>query len=72
MIKEKEDTLLATCTPPHDIPGKAIAEFLPEGPGSDLLRELMARSELVLRDHRECRTKSTRRYSRHHDLAFLG
>ncbi len=50
-IKGREDTLLARCTPPHDIPGKAIAEFLPEGPGSDLLRELMARSELVLRDH---------------------
>jgi 2,3-bisphosphoglycerate-independent phosphoglycerate mutase len=50
-IKGREDTLLARCTPPHDIPDKAIAGFLPEGPGSDLLRELMARSELVLRDH---------------------
>ncbi len=46
-----EDTLPATCTPPHDIPGKAIDEFLPRGPGSELLRELMARSEAVLRDH---------------------
>ncbi len=50
-IKGREDTLLARCTPPHDIPDKAISGFLPEGPGSDLLRELMARSELVLRDH---------------------
>jgi len=50
-IKGREDTLLATCTPPHDIPDKAIAEFLPRGPGSHLLRELMTRSELVLRDH---------------------
>ncbi|MGB5925477.1 MAG: cofactor-independent phosphoglycerate mutase [Dehalococcoidia bacterium] len=50
-IKGREDTLLAKCTPPHDIPDKAIAGFLPKGPGSDLLRELMARSELVLRDH---------------------
>jgi len=50
-IKGGEDTLLARCTPPHDIPDKAIAGFLPKGPGSDLLRELMARSELVLRDH---------------------
>jgi len=50
-IKEKEDALLASCTPPHDIHDKAIDEFLPKGPGSDLLRELMARSELVLRDH---------------------
>ena len=45
------ETLLATCTPPHDIPNKPIAEFLPHGPGSELLQELMARSEAVLRDH---------------------
>jgi 2,3-bisphosphoglycerate-independent phosphoglycerate mutase len=50
-VKGREDTLLARCTPPHDIPDKAIAGFLPKGPGSDLLRELMAHSELVLRDH---------------------
>ena len=50
-IKGREDTLLATCTPPHDIPGKAINEFLPRGPGSDLLRDLMARSEAALRNH---------------------
>lgn len=50
-LKEREDTLLAICTPPHDIPNKAIADFLPKGPGSELLRDLMARSEDVLRDH---------------------
>jgi len=50
-IKGREDALLATCTPPHDIPGKSINEFLPRGPGSDVLRELMARSEIVLRNH---------------------
>ena len=50
-IRGREDTLLANCTPPHDIPDKIIAEFLPKGPGSDLLRDLMARSALVLRDH---------------------
>ena len=50
-LKGREDTLLATCTPPHDIPDKPIAEFLPQGPGSNLLLELMKRSEGVLRDH---------------------
>jgi len=50
-IKGREDTLLARCTPPHDIPDKPIAGFLPQGPGSDLLRDLMARSELALHDH---------------------
>ncbi len=47
----RSDTLSATCTPPHDIPGKPIASFLPAGPGSELLRDLMARSEAVLREH---------------------
>ncbi|MFO7772429.1 MAG: cofactor-independent phosphoglycerate mutase [Dehalococcoidia bacterium] len=50
-IKGRADALLASCTPPHDIPNKAIDGFLPKGPGSDLLRGLMAQSEPVLRDH---------------------
>jgi len=50
-ISGREDSLSATCTPPHDIPEKPIAEFLPNGPGSDMLRELMARSKPALRDH---------------------
>jgi len=50
-LKGREDALLATCTPPHDIPNKPIKEFLPRGAGSDILRDLMARSEAVLRDH---------------------
>ena len=35
-IKGREDTLLATCTPTHDIQGKPIDELLPTGPGSEL------------------------------------
>ena len=50
-IRGREDTLLAECTPPHDIPDKPIDGFLPKGPGSDLLRDLMAQSEVVFRDH---------------------
>ena len=50
-LKGCEDTLLATCTPPHDIPGKSISQFMPKGEGSDLLRELMKRSESILRKH---------------------
>jgi 2,3-bisphosphoglycerate-independent phosphoglycerate mutase len=50
-LKGREDTLLATCTPPHDIPGKSISEFMPKGQGSDVLLELMKRSEAVLREH---------------------
>jgi 2,3-bisphosphoglycerate-independent phosphoglycerate mutase len=50
-IRGREDTLLAACTPPHDIPGKPISQFLPGGSGSEFLRDLMRRSEAVLRDH---------------------
>ncbi len=50
-LKGREDTLLAHCTPPHDIPDKPIAEYLPRGRGSAILRDLMKRSEAVLRDH---------------------
>ena len=50
-LKGHEDALQASCTPPHDIPGKPISQYLPEGKGSDILRELMKRSEAVLKDH---------------------
>jgi len=50
-LKGHEDTLLAKCTPPHDIPDQPIKGYLPSGPGSELLNELMARSEEVLREH---------------------
>ena len=50
-IRDAATTMLANCTPPHDIHAKAIDEFLPRGSGSELLRELMARSEALLRDH---------------------
>jgi 2,3-bisphosphoglycerate-independent phosphoglycerate mutase len=43
--------LSAVCTPPHDIPNKPIAEFMPRGPGSKILIDLMERSRYVLSDH---------------------
>jgi len=50
-VKGHKESLLSTCTPPHDIPGKPVAEFLPRGQGSELLRDLMERSEIALRNH---------------------
>ena len=38
-------------TPPHDIPGKSIAEYLPRGKGSEYIRDLMTRSEAIFKDH---------------------
>lgn len=38
-------------TPPHDISGKKITEYLPKGPGSDIALELMKKSVEILKDH---------------------
>jgi 2,3-bisphosphoglycerate-independent phosphoglycerate mutase len=37
--------------PPHDVPDRPIADHLPRGPGSELLRDLMERSRAVLAEH---------------------
>jgi 2,3-bisphosphoglycerate-independent phosphoglycerate mutase len=50
-LKGREDTLLASCTPPHDIPDKPVSKYLPHGQGSGILRELMLGSEAVLGEH---------------------
>jgi 2,3-bisphosphoglycerate-independent phosphoglycerate mutase len=39
------------CTPPHDISGRKIRDFLPSGKGSDLLVRLMDESAGILREH---------------------
>ena len=51
MLKGHDDAVLAYCTPPHDIFGQEIADFLPRGVGSAFLKDLMARSEPVLAKH---------------------
>jgi 2,3-bisphosphoglycerate-independent phosphoglycerate mutase len=38
-------------TPPHDVPDQPIADHLPQGKGSDLLRELMRMGAEVIRTH---------------------
>jgi 2,3-bisphosphoglycerate-independent phosphoglycerate mutase len=50
-IKGREETLKTVCTPPHDISDRHVAEFLPTGGESALLRDLMKRSEAVLINH---------------------
>ncbi len=46
--------------PPHDIPDRPIADHLPTGPGSDLLRDLIERSKAILRDHPANQARSER------------
>jgi len=39
------------CTPPHDITGKNIADYLPVGSGEDVLRDIMFKASDVLEGH---------------------
>lgn len=39
------------CTPPHDITGKDITDYLPAGGGAEKLKELMQRSVEILEPH---------------------
>jgi 2,3-bisphosphoglycerate-independent phosphoglycerate mutase len=40
---------IADATPPHDIQGKAIRDYLPQGDGSELLIEIMELSQEIMR-----------------------
>ncbi len=50
-LKGHEDTMLAYCTPAHDISGRPVDGFLPRGIGSDLLKDMMERSVQILAEH---------------------
>ena len=43
--------LSAQCTPPHNITGRPIAEYLPKGPGEETLKKLMFDSRAILEKH---------------------
>jgi 2,3-bisphosphoglycerate-independent phosphoglycerate mutase len=47
-------------TPPHDLTDKPVGGSFPEGPGAEVLRDLMERSRRFLADHRICQTKIVR------------
>jgi 2,3-bisphosphoglycerate-independent phosphoglycerate mutase len=59
-LSGRADTLNATCTPPHDISGQPVAGYLPQGPGSEFLLDLMRRSEKVLENHPVNRARRSR------------
>jgi 2,3-bisphosphoglycerate-independent phosphoglycerate mutase len=50
-LKGHMDTTQAVCTPPHDIPDKVVAEYLPKGKGSRFLNQLMKDSQEILKHH---------------------
>ncbi len=47
----REGVRAARLTPPHDITGKVIDGYLPDGEGAERLRLLMKRSQEIFRDH---------------------
>jgi 2,3-bisphosphoglycerate-independent phosphoglycerate mutase len=38
-------------TPPHDIPGKEVSAYFPNGDGAGILKELIEKSKEILRNH---------------------
>jgi 2,3-bisphosphoglycerate-independent phosphoglycerate mutase len=40
-----------TLTPPHDISDRVVADYLPQGPGSEKLMQMMEESYKLLKDH---------------------
>lgn len=51
ILVSRGKALGAVCTPPHDISGQQIEEFLPSGEGADYLNRLMEHSVDVLASH---------------------
>ena len=47
MVMKNADPGITTCAP-HDITGRAIEPFLPQGPGAGPIRDLMKRSQNLL------------------------
>jgi 2,3-bisphosphoglycerate-independent phosphoglycerate mutase len=50
MVWNKESVLMKT-TPPHDIVGQDIQNYLPQGNDSEKIRDLVFRSQKILKDH---------------------
>ncbi len=50
-VRNVQDFLKIKCTPPHDIHGKGIERYLPQGQGSKMLLKLMEKSITILKGH---------------------
>ena len=51
MVYNGDSRIDADCTPPHDIIGKSIEQYLPKGNGSEILLDLMKSSHHLLVNH---------------------
>jgi len=50
-ISGREELASIVCTPPHDISGKSIGDYIPTGVGADYLLELMEKSKDILKNN---------------------
>ncbi|MFQ5429177.1 MAG: cofactor-independent phosphoglycerate mutase [Phycisphaerae bacterium] len=51
MVIRDPSALEAVCMPPHDIPGEAVAEYLPQGRGGRRIREIMSKASRIVAGH---------------------
>ncbi|MGD2108300.1 MAG: cofactor-independent phosphoglycerate mutase [Phycisphaerae bacterium] len=61
MLASDAAELEVTCTPPHDIPNQPVADWLPQGSGSDRIQRLMERAAEMLDDHEVNRIRAEQR-----------
>lgn len=50
-VREGRELVETACVPPHDIADRPVEPHLPQGPGAELLREIMERSREILARH---------------------
>jgi 2,3-bisphosphoglycerate-independent phosphoglycerate mutase len=51
LVTTNKKTEKAECTPPHDITDQIIDPYLPKGEGSEILLELIRKSQEILKNH---------------------
>jgi len=51
LVIKKGEGIRAACTPPHNITGKDVTEYLPKGDDAELLLELMNKSKPLFANH---------------------
>lgn len=51
LVLKDQATLDTVCMPPHDIPGEPVADYVPKGRGSELVRSIMDRAREILASH---------------------
>jgi 2,3-bisphosphoglycerate-independent phosphoglycerate mutase len=59
MVWRNGEPRVRTC-PPYDLTGKPVAGSFPDGPGADVLRDLMERSREILVSHPICQARLAR------------